>query len=89
MDVWLRLKNASYYNQFNGSTLEVKPERRPNTTGWRVCLYHFSFATGGVDVETGYADQEEAQAALDELMANAMRIQPPVQPEELNEEEDA
>lgn len=88
MDVWLKLKNNSYYNQFNGSTLEVKPERRPNTTGWRVCLYHFSFATGGVDVETGYTEEADAQAALDELMADAMRVQPPVQPDEIESVED-
>lgn len=76
--MWLRLKNGRYLQPETGANFHVA---HGNYDEWVVnvtCLGRVAV------VDTGYASEKDAQAALDELMVDqdAVRIQPPTTAEE-------
>jgi hypothetical protein len=84
--MWLKLDNGDYELLENGLALVARGEP---VKGYHVGIQRPNTFPPVSIVQKGYKTREDAQAALDELMDGETysMVQPPIVPEELNEDE--
>jgi hypothetical protein len=87
--MFLELQNKEYLDPETGVKMGVQKSIDPNgQDNWRVWVRGSqSVMRAAETVQDGYATEEEAQGALDELMIEkgAARLQPPTTEEEVSE----